>query len=158
LPKRPLFWRIENFPTPAEAQAASGAYSLVVEAEGKIWLFSVGPQGQQTLGGQKVAEVGPLAEVVATEYLLRVNKGSGSPGSITSVHTHPGSEAYYVMTGEASQKTPHGVSRITAGQSFAGHGADTAMQLINSGGINVSYFAVFVLDASKPFASPASFE
>ena len=33
----------------------------------------------------------------ATEYLLRVNHGSGPPGSKTPVHTHPGSEAFYVL-------------------------------------------------------------
>jgi quercetin dioxygenase-like cupin family protein len=157
LPTRPLFWRIDNFPTVAEAQAASGTYGLVVEAVGKVWLFTLGSQGQPPSGGTKVAEIGPLADVSATQYLIRVNEGSGSPGSTTSVHTHPGSEAYYMMAGEASQKTQHGVNRIAAGESMAGHGAGTIMQLINTGETDVSYFALFVVDATKPFSSPATF-
>ena len=108
LPNAPLFWRVENFPTLSEAQAASSPHSLAVEAFGKVWLFTLGQQGQASAGGDKVADIGPLPEVTAPEYLLRVNEGSGVPGSTTSVHTHPGSEAYYVLSGEASQKTPHG--------------------------------------------------
>ena len=57
-----------------------------------------------------VVHLRPLPTVSATQYLLQVNEGSGPPGSTTSVHTHPGSEAYYVLAGEVSQKTPHGVS------------------------------------------------
>ena len=157
LPNGPLFWRVETFPTITEAQAASGPYGLVTEAAGKIWLFTLGPQGRASSGANKVAEIGPLPIVSATQYLLRVNEGSGPPGSTTSVHTHPGSEAYYVLAGEVSQKTPHGVSRIGAGQSMAGHGADTAMQVTSSGAMNASYFALFVVDASKyPPAKPGA--
>jgi quercetin dioxygenase-like cupin family protein len=158
LPNQPLFWRVENFPTTAEALAASSDHSLAVEAFGKGWLFTLGPQGQASISGVKVADIGPLPQVTASQYLLRVNEGSGVPGSTTSVHTHPGSEAYYVLSGEASQKTPHGVSRISAGQTLAGHGADTVMQFMNSGTTDVRYFALFLVDATKPFTSPAKFE
>jgi hypothetical protein len=158
LPTGPLFWHIESFPTMAETQAASGPHGLITEAAGKVWLFTLGPQGQKSSGSNKVAEIGPLPIVSATQYLLRVNEGSGPPGSTTSVHTHPGSEAYYVLAGEVSQKTPHGVSRVGAGQSMAGHDADTAMQVTSSGATDASYFALFVVDATKPFSSPAKFE
>ena len=80
------------------------------------------------------------------------------PRAVTSIHTHPGSEAYYVLAGEAAQKTPHGTERIAAGQTLAGHGPDTVMQFMNSGTTNVSYFALFVVDATKPFSSPAKFD
>ena len=159
LPSGPLFWRVENFPTISEAQAAYSFHSLAVEAFGKVWLFTLGQHGQASAGGVKLADIGPLPlQIIAPEYLLRVNEGSGVPGSTTSVHTHPGSEAYYVLSGEASQKTPHGVSRIAAGQTLAGHGADTVMQFMNSGTTDVSYFALFVVDATRPFTSPAKFD
>jgi len=158
LPVGPLFWRIENFPTLAEAQAVSGPHGLAVEAFERVWLFTLGPQGPASPGGNKVADVGPLPPVTAPQYLLRVNQGSGVAGSTTTVHTHPGSEAYYVVVGEASQKSPHGVSRISAGQTLAGHGGDTAMTFTNSGTTDVRYFALFVVDATRPFASPAKFD
>ena len=46
LPPGPLFWRIDNFPTLAQAQAAAGATALAAEASGKDWLFTLGPKGR----------------------------------------------------------------------------------------------------------------
>src|SRR5580692_9305780 len=39
LPAGPLFWRIERFPTLAQAQQAAGPASLTAEIENKGWLF-----------------------------------------------------------------------------------------------------------------------
>ncbi len=158
LPSGPLFWHIENFETRGQAEGAAGLHSLVAEAVGKVWLFTLGPQGQLTAGASKVAEIGPMPEVKASEYLLRVLEGSGAPGAVSTIHTHPGSEGYYVMKGEGSQKTRHGIGRVAAGETLAGHGPDTVMQFINSGKTDVSYFALFVVDAAKPFTGPAKFD
>jgi quercetin dioxygenase-like cupin family protein len=98
-----------------------------------------------------VAEVGPIPRVVATRYLLRINEGSGPPGSITPAHTHPGSEAFYVLAGETSSSTSHGVKRIGAGQSETGHGAGTPMQVSSSGTTDLHSLVMFVVDADKPF-------
>src|SRR6476619_4824451 len=57
LPSGPLFWRIENFPTLTQAQAAAGASALATEAAEKAWLFTLGAKGGSTPGGTKVAEV-----------------------------------------------------------------------------------------------------
>jgi hypothetical protein len=157
LPAGPLFWRLENFSTREQAQAAAGPYALVAESGGKVWLFTLGPSGGSTAGGTKVAEVGPIAKVIATQYLLRINEGSGAPGSITPVHTHPGSEAFYVIAGESSSTTPHGVMRVGAGQAETGHGADTPMQVSSSGTADLHSLVMFVVDASKPFSTPAKF-
>jgi len=156
LPAGPLFWRIENFPMLAQAQAAAGATGLAVESGGKVWLFTLGPAGGST-GGTKVAEVGPLPNVVATQYLLRINEATGSSGSITPVHTHPGSEAFYVLAGEQSIQSPHGVLRVRPGQAETGHGADMPMQVSSSGSSDLHALVMFVVDATKPFSSPAKF-
>ena len=42
LPQGPLFWRIDNFPTLAEAHAAAGPTALAAEVAGKVWLFTLG--------------------------------------------------------------------------------------------------------------------
>src|SRR5688572_11581647 len=62
LPSGPLFWRIENFETRGHAEAAAGPHGLVAEAVGKIWLFTLGAQGQPTPGATKVAEIGPMPD------------------------------------------------------------------------------------------------
>lgn len=157
LPPGALFWRIENFDGIPQAEAAAGTWSLVAASAGKVWLFTLGPTGGSSPGGSKVAEVGPIPRIVAPLYLLRINEASGAPGSITPVHSHPGSEAFFVLAGEQSIRSPHGVMRIGVGQPAAGHGADTPMQVSSSGSTDLHALVMFVVDANKPFSSPATF-
>jgi quercetin dioxygenase-like cupin family protein len=158
LPSGDLFWRIDNFDTKEQAQEAAGPMGLVAEAKGKVWLFTLGPAGEASKGGKQVAEIGPIPRISATQYLLRVNEAGGPPGSVTSVHTHPGSEAFYVISGELTQKTPHGVVHVAAGQTTVGHGGDTPMEVSSSGSADLQEFALFVVDANRPFSSPAKFD
>jgi len=168
LPDGPLYWRIESFPTLAQAQAAigpdrwnpntvsyDGAPSLAAEVAGKDWLFTLGPKGGSTPGGTPVAEIGPVPPITAPEYLLRINYGSGPPGAKTPEHSHPGSEAFYVVSGELGQRTPQGVSHVEAGHTMNGHSAGMPMEVFNSGTTELSALIMFVVDATKPFSSPA---
>jgi hypothetical protein len=156
LPTGPLFWRIETFPTIVQAQKAAGLYGLAAEAGGKAWLFTLGHAGETSSSeGTKIVEIGPIPEFQASEYLLRINDASGPPGSVTPVHTHPGSETFFVLTGETSQKSPHGVSRVAEGDSLVGNGADMPMQVSSSGSTDLHSLVMFVVDASKPFSSSA---
>lgn len=156
LPGGQLFWRIDNFPTLAEAQAAAGPDALAAEAYGKVWLFTLGAKGGSSPGGSKVAEVGPVPPISAPEYLLRINRAGGPAGVKTPVHTHPGSESFYVLTGELSQKSPHGVSHVEAGQAMPGHGPGMPMQVSSTGTTDLHALVMFVMDATKPFSSPAT--
>jgi quercetin dioxygenase-like cupin family protein len=168
LPDGPLYWRIENFPTLGQAQAAigpdrwspntvsyDGATSLAAEVAGKDWLFTLGPKGGSTPGGTEVAEIGPVPPITAPEYLLRINYGSGSPGAKTPQHSHPGSETFYVISGQLGQRTPQGVSHVDAGHTMNGHSAGMPMEVFNSGTTDLSALIMFVVDATKPFSSPA---
>src|SRR5688500_2684139 len=160
LPPGPLYWRVENFPTLEQARAAAGRYrwnpdtvsyegtpALAAEVAGKVWLFTLGAKGGATPGGSKVAEIGPVPPVSAPEYLLRVNHGYGPAGSKTPVHTHPGSEAFYVVAGQLGQRTSHGVSNAESGQTINGHSADMPMQVFNSGTSDLTALIMFVVDA-----------
>lgn len=168
LPAGPLFWRVETFPSLADAKAAVGpdgwnpasvryetTTSLIVEVAGKVWVLTLGPMGASTLGGTKLAEIGPVPSVPATEYLLRVNEGSGPAGSETAVHSHPGSEAFYVISGELGQRTPQGEVHVEAGHSINGHEPGMAMQVFNSGSTDLTALIMFVVDPAKPFSEPA---
>jgi hypothetical protein len=171
LPPGPLYWRIENFPSVDQAKAAASPYvwnpdtvsyrglpSLVAEIAGKAWLFTLGPQGGATPGGTKVAEIGPVPSISAPEYLLRVNEGSGPPGAKTPVHSHPGSETFYVLDGRLGQRTPDGVGHSEAGHAMNGHRAGTPMQVFNDGTTELTAIILFVVDATRPFSVPAKFE
>ncbi len=160
LPPGPLYWRVENFPALDQAKnaAAASPTSLAAEVSGKVWLFTLGPKGGTTPGGTNVAEVGPVPVFAAPEYLLRINHAGGPPGSKTPVHSHPGSESFYVLAGQVSQRTPHGVNRTDAGQTMVGHGPDTPMEVSSSGTIELDQLVMFLLDATRPASVPAKLE
>lgn len=170
LPAGPLYWRIENFPTLAQAQAVADGKrwnpdtvsddpnpSLAAEVDGKAWLFTLGPKGGATDGGTKVAEIGPVPRITAHEYLLRINSTGGPPGVKTPVHMHPGSETFYVVSGRLGQKTPEGVSYVEAGQSMLGHAANTPMEVFSSGTGDLHALVMFIVDADKPFSTRTNF-
>jgi quercetin dioxygenase-like cupin family protein len=160
LPPGPLYWRIENFPTLVQAQssAATRPRSLTAEVSGKVWLFTLAQKGGTTPGSTKVAEVGPVPVFAAPEYLLRINHAGGPPDSKTSTHSHPGSETFYVLAGQVSQRTPLGVNRAEAGQSMVGLGPDTPMEVSSSGTTDLDQLVMFLLDATKPASAPAKLE
>jgi hypothetical protein len=157
LPPGELFWRIENFDDLAQARAAGGQWSLAAESAGKVWLFTLGAAGGATPGGTKVVEFGPIPRISAPEYLLRINEATGSPGAITSIHSHPGSESFFVLRGEQSLRSPDGVVRMTAGQPTIGRG-EAPMQVSSSGTTDLHALVMFVVDATRPFSSPARFD
>jgi quercetin dioxygenase-like cupin family protein len=158
LPAGPLYWRIENFPTLQQAQAAAGPAALAAEADGKAWLFTLGAKGTTPAGGREVAEIGPIPRIAASSYLLRVNSASGGPGAKTRVHTHPGSETFYVLSGGLREKTPHGVMQVEAGHAVPGQALGTPMEASSIGPSPLNALVMFVVDATKPFSSPAKFE
>jgi len=156
LPPGDLFWRVENFPALEQARSAAGEWALVAESAGKVWLFTLGPAGGSSPGGAKLADVGPIPRVAAAEYLLRINEASGPPGAVTPVHSHPGSEAFFVLAGEQSIRGAHGTMVVKAGQPEAGHAPAMPMQVSSSGAVSLHSLVMFVVDAGKPFSSPAT--
>ena len=94
LPDGPLYWRVETFPSLTDAKAAVGpdgwdpaavryrtTTALIAEVDDKVYVATLGAKGGSTPGGTKVAEIGPLPPISASEYLLRLNYGSGPPGA-----------------------------------------------------------------------------
>lgn len=170
LPAGPLYWRVENFPTLIDAKAAVGpegwnpasvryetTTSLIAELAGKVWVVTLGPKDAATPGGTKVAEIGPVPPISASEYLLRLNYGSGPAGAKTPVHSHPGSESFYVISGRLGQKTQHGVSYVETGHTMNGHAPGTTMEVFNAGTTDLKALIMFLVDASKPFSVPSKF-
>ena len=156
LPAGQLVWRVETMPTLEQARAAEGPTSLVAQADGKVWLFTLGAAGGATPGALRKAEIGPVPALSAPEYLLRVNLAGGPPGSKTPIHTHPGSESFYVLTGRLGQRTLQGEALVDAGQTMNGKGADVAMEVFSAGTTDLQTLVMFVVDATRPFSSHAS--
>lgn len=156
LPAGPLYWRVETVPSVEQAKAAESPTAMVVEVAGKVWLLTLAAPGGSTAGAVKVAEIGPVPPLDAPEYLLRVNLGSGPPGAKTPVHTHPGSESFYVVTGKLGQTTPQGESHVDAGHTMNGKGADVPMEVFSAGTTDLQALVMFVVDATRPFSSHAT--
>jgi quercetin dioxygenase-like cupin family protein len=158
LPAGPLYWRVETFPSLAEAERAAGPWGLTAEAFGRAWLFTLGPPGGASEDAVTQTEIGPVQAPRASRYLLRINRASAPPGSATPVHAHPGSEVFHVLRGRLEQTTPHGVVHVDAGGSLAGHEPGMAMQLRSVGTTDLEQLILFLVDADQPFSSPAAFE
>ena len=88
---------------------------------------------------------------------LRINRAGGPPDARTPIHSHPGSEAIYVLRGQVSQRTDHGVEQASAGEVLNAHAPEMAMQLTSSGRTELEQLVMFVVDAERPFSSPARF-
>lgn len=157
LPPGELYWQVESFPTTAQAKAVATDASLVAESSGKAWLFTLAGKGASSFGGTKLAEIGPLPAIAAPGYLLRVQEAGGPPGATTPVHSHPGSESFYVLNGTLRDKTQFGTMEVGSSMAVQGHGSDTVMQASSAGPGNLTALVLFVLDATKPFSTPASF-
>ena len=157
LPSGELYWRIEKFPSKAAAAAAAGPWSLVAESYDATWLFTLGPKAGSTPNGVKMAEVGPIPRVTAKEYLLRINAASGQPGSTTPIHSHPGSEAYFVLRGIQTTRSPRGLRSVKAGGGEPANGINVPMRVSSSGTEELQSLVMFVLDAAKLFSSPECF-
>lgn len=132
---------------------------------GKIWRIAAvfAATGALALSGctsnvNTSEPIGPLVDVSAPEYLLLISHAVAAPGAKSGVHTHPGTEAFLVLEGQLSQQTPHGVNVVEAGKTLAGGPAEHPMEVTNSGGEELHWLIMFVVDANKPFASDATFE
>jgi quercetin dioxygenase-like cupin family protein len=117
LPPGALFWHLYEYPTRASAEAAKPqAFGTVAEALGKVWLYVIADENWRPADGQRVAVIGPLRVNPAAQYTARYMEAVFPPGMQTSVHTHSGPEAWYILSGVQCLQTPDTESITRAGQ------------------------------------------
>lgn len=151
LPDGELFWHVETFASIDEAKAKEGEYSLSGEFDGKAWLFTLGGKNIEEAGGDPVATIGPVQRIDAPDVLLRVNNGIAPPGATTSIHSHPGTEAFLILSGQITQHTPFGMHVVNAGGTLPGV-PDQTMQVKSTGDEELRELIMFMVDASRPFS------
>lgn len=154
LPTGPLVLRVENFPNRDEAQTSAAATGAVVEAGGRVWLLTLGVQGERSKGATFVSEIGPLPAIpLASSYELQVADADFSPAMnpaiSKAIHTHSGPEIWYLLTGEQCLETPDGFHRAKAGQGMVAP-ADTPMQLNITGTEKREALFAIIHDAARP--------
>jgi hypothetical protein len=162
LPKGTLFLRLENFSTKEAAHLAETPASAVIEWAGKVWLLTLGPRRERSQGGTFVAEIGPVPPVPpAATYVLDVNEADFGPDMkaevARAIHTHPGPEIFYLLSGEQCLETPDGATRARVGEGMVA-AANTPMQLNITGSAHRDAFFVVVHDATKPRVTPSDWQ
>ncbi len=155
LPAGPLYWRIENLPTLAQAQAAAARRRSSPKPRARSGCLRWGLRAARHLVQRRSPRSVAIPAITAPEYLLRINRATGPPGSMTATHSHPAPKRSTCSLRQGAVTTPLGVKRADAGQSMNGHGADTPMQVVSSGTVDLDQFVMFVVDATKPFSTPA---
>ncbi len=151
LPEGDLYWHVETFATLDQAKGAVGEYSLTAEFDDKAWLFTLGDRKAEAMGGTPVASIGPIPRFDAPEYLLRINSATAPSGAKTSIHSHPGSEAFLILSGQLTQRTPYGQHVLNAGATMPGV-PDQTMQVHSTGDEELRELIMFVVDATRPFS------
>ncbi len=154
LPEGDLYWHVETFGSLDEAKSAGGDFSLTAEFDNKAWLFTLADRQAESSGGTHAASIGPVARFDAPEYLLRINSATAPVGSKTSIHSHPGPEAFLILSGQLTQRTPYGQHVLNAGGTMPGVPGQP-MEVISTGNEELRELVMFVVDPTQPFSSPA---
>jgi hypothetical protein len=120
LPAQALYWHIYEYRSRASADAARGERGTVAEVFGRHWLYTIAEEKWRPAAGERVAVIGPLDVATDTPYTARYMEAlfpwaGPQPYGDGSGHRHPGSEAWYVVSGAQCLETPNGLIVASAG-------------------------------------------
>ena len=132
LPASPVFWTLDLYPTRDSADAAASHNSTVVEALGKVWLFTVGDKISPAPHATRVAQIGPLLVKPGEPYTAQYREAIMQPGGVSRTHLHSGPEAFYTETGETCLETPSGTQLGRKGADIIAPEGDP-MELVATG-------------------------
>jgi hypothetical protein len=156
LPPAPIYWPLDTYHTRAEADAAKGPRSTVVETFAKVWLFTLAEADWRPTGGTRVATIGPLGVRPEGRYTASYMQAATSPGFETDVHQHGGPEALFTLSGEVCVETPDGKLVGRAGGEPLLINRDVPMQLTTVGSEVRRSLVLILHDAAQPWKVPAA--
>lgn len=148
-----MYWHLDTYPTRAAAEAAMGPRGTVIEALGRIWLFTIGEAGWRPSAGARVAEIGPLLVKSGEKYTALYIEGISDPGNVTPKHRHPGPEAWYTAAGEMCVETPEGKMIGRAGESTIVP-AGSPITILATGAEQRRSLALVLHESAHPWTSP----
>jgi len=150
LPANKLYWHVDRFPSRKAADAAGIATSLVVEAFGSIWLFTLAKAAWRPKEGEHRATIGPLVVEPASSYAAEYLRSIFDPGMTAPLHVHSGPEAFYAVSGDTCLETPDGVKTGRGPGNSLIIKAGPPMLLMAIGKIPRRGFALVLHDADHP--------
>ena len=110
--KSPMFWHLDEYATPAAADADKGPRSTIVESLGRVWLMTIEDEKWRPVHGNRVSEIGPLTIVVGEKYSTQYMEAIFTPGMTAPAHIHSGPEAWYTLAGETCLETSDGHTQV----------------------------------------------
>ncbi|WP_369932994.1 hypothetical protein [Xanthomonas tesorieronis] len=150
LPAEPVFWHLDRFASRQSADAAASPSSVVVEAFGSVWLFTVAPAAWRSESGEHVSTVGPLAVAPASTYAAEYLRSVFTPGTTAPLHVHSGPEAFFAVNGDTCLETPAGVRVGRGPGNSLTIEAGPPMLLMAIGTVPRQGFALILHDADRP--------
>jgi quercetin dioxygenase-like cupin family protein len=154
LPRAPVFWHLDAYPTRAEAEAAKGPRGTVVQSLARVWLLSIEVAGWRPRGGERVAEIGPLPVRAEVRYAAQYMEAVFTPGMTAPAHRHSGPEAWYTLTGETCLETPEGKLIGRAGESHVIVPGGPPMHLTATGSEIRRALVLILHDSTQPPTTP----
>jgi quercetin dioxygenase-like cupin family protein len=152
-----VYWHLRTFPDRKAADAAKSANGIVVEEDGRVWLSEFGDRNNAPRGGESIAVVGPLQLPAAKSYAAVLSYAVMRPGDSSRVHTHPGPEGWYVLTGAQCLETPAGAMRAGAGETMTVP-PNVPMELNVSGKTLRRAFALVIHDSAQQRGTPSDWK
>ena len=153
LPLGSVYWHLATYPTREDAESARDTRGAVIEAVGRIWLLTIAQQDWRAVGGTHVAAIGPLSVELGSEHTARYMEAVLRPGSSSEVHSHPGPEAWYTVSGEICVETPAGRTVGRADGEPVVVPAGLPMQRITTG-TETRALGLILHDSTEPAVSP----
>ncbi len=152
-----VYWHLHAFANRKAAEAAKSATGIVVEEDGRTWLSEFGARDDAPQGGESIAVVGPLQLPMAKSYAAVLSYAVMRPGDNSRVHTHPGPEGWYVLTGAQCLETPAGAIRAGAGGTMTVP-SNIPMELNVSGQTLRRAFALVIHDSAQQRGTPSDWK
>jgi quercetin dioxygenase-like cupin family protein len=154
VPRAPIYWHLDTYRTRAEADAAKGQRSTVVEAFVKVWLFTLAQADWRPTTGTRVATIGSLRVRPDGRYVASYMRATTAPGFETDVHQHGGPEALFTLSGEVCVETPGGKLVGHAGEQPLLIDGDVPMRLSSVGSEMRRSLVLLLHDAAQPWKVP----
>ncbi len=155
LPALPVFWTLDQYPTRESAQTAVTKDSTVVEALGKVWLFTVGNKPKPPVQGSRVTQIGPLPVKTNEDYTAQYREAILQPGAVSTTHLHAGPEVFYTETGETCLETPAGKQTGRKGVDITAP-EGVPMELMATGSETRRGIVLVLYESSKPHTTVVS--
>jgi mannose-6-phosphate isomerase-like protein (cupin superfamily) len=155
-----VFWHLYTYPTMAAAEAARSRNSTAVQSLGRFWVFTLAGETWQPGSGTRVAVIGPLEVKPATRYTARYMESIMPPsvragaGTAANGHTHPGPEAFYIVSGAQCLESPDSTTVSRAGDSIV-IPAGPPMTLSGVGAEDRTAVLLVLHDSTQPWSARA---